>query len=101
MKISKQEVEHVAKLARLEITETEKEAFSQQLSSILTYMEQLKSVDASGVEPTATVLEQTNVFREDQVRPSLPVEKALMNAPESEEGHFVVPKIIEDRKGDE
>ena len=97
MKISKEEVEHVAKLARLEITETEKEAFSQQLSGILTYMEQLKSVDTSGVEPTATVLEQTNVFREDQVRPSLPVGKALMNAPESEEGYFVVPKIIEDR----
>jgi aspartyl-tRNA(Asn)/glutamyl-tRNA(Gln) amidotransferase subunit C len=97
MKISKEEVERVAKLARLEITETEKEAFSRQLSSILTYMEQLKSVDASGVEPTATVLEQTNVFREDQVRPSLPVAKALMNAPESEEGYFVVPKILEDR----
>lgn len=97
MQISKQEVEHVAKLARLEITETEKEAFSQQLSSILTYMEQLKSVDTSGVEPTATVLEQANVFREDQVGPSLPVAKALMNAPESEEGHFVVPRIIEDR----
>ena len=95
MQISKQEVEHVAKLARLEVTETEKEAFSRQLSDILTYMEQLKAVDTAGVEPTATVLEQATVFREDQVRPSLAVEQALANAPESEGGCFRVPAIIE------
>jgi aspartyl-tRNA(Asn)/glutamyl-tRNA(Gln) amidotransferase subunit C len=95
MHISRQEVEHVAKLARLEITDAEKDAFSQQLSDILAYMEQLKMVDAAGVEPTATVLEQTNVFREDSIRPSLPVEKAIANAPEAEAGHFRVPAIIE------
>lgn len=95
MRISRQEVEHVAKLARLEITDAEKDAFSQQLSDILAYMEQLKMVDAAGVEPTATVLEQTNVFREDAIRPSLPVEKAIANAPEAEAGHFRVPAIIE------
>ena len=66
MKISKEEVEHVAKLARLEFTEAEKEAFSKQLSAILTYVEQLRTLDTEGVEPTATVLEQTNVFREDR-----------------------------------
>ena len=97
MRITKEEVEHVAKLARLEITEGERDAFSQQLSSILTYMEKLNSVNTDGVEPTATVLGQTNVFREDKVRPCLPVERALANAPESEAGHFRVPKIIEDR----
>jgi len=97
MKISKQEVEHVAKLARLEITETEKEAFSQQLSAILTYVEKLNQLKTEGVEPTATVLGQTNVFREDKARPSLPVEKALANAPEQAGGFFVVPKIIEER----
>ena len=97
MKITKEEVEHVAKLARLEITESEKEAFSQQLSAILTYVEQLGKVDTKGVEPTATVVGQTNVFREDTVQPSLPVEKALSNAPESQDGYFVVPRIIEER----
>ncbi|MBI4401113.1 MAG: Asp-tRNA(Asn)/Glu-tRNA(Gln) amidotransferase subunit GatC [Nitrospirae bacterium] len=97
MKISKEEVEHVAKLARLEITEAEKEVFSKQLSDILTFMDKLKTLNTEGVEPTATVLEQTNVFREDKSRASLPVEKALANAPESEAGHFRVPKILEER----
>lgn len=99
MRINKEEVEHVAKLARLEITEAEKEAFSQQLSAILTYVEQLRTVETTGIEPTATVVEQANVFREDRVQASLPVEQALSNAPESEEGYFVVPKIIVEREG--
>ena len=97
MQISKQEVEHVAKLARLEITEGEKDTFSKQLTSILTYIEELKSWDTTGVEPTATVLEQTNVLREDRARPSLPVEQAVMNAPDSAGGYFRVPKILEER----
>lgn len=95
--ISKQEVEHVAKLARLEITEAEKEDFSKQLSAILTYVEQLRALDTEGVEPTATVLEQVNVFREDKARPSLPVEKALANAPEQAGGYFCVPRILDER----
>ncbi len=97
MKISKTDVEKVARLARLEITETEKEAFSQQLSGILTYVEKLNQLKTEGVEPTATVLGQTNVLREDKSRPSLPAEKALANAPEQAGGFFVVPKIIEER----
>ena len=97
MRITKQDVEHVAKLARLEITETEKETFAQQLSDILTYVEKLNTLKTEGVEPTATVLGQTNVFREDKARPSLPVEKALANAPERTDGFFVVPKIIGER----
>lgn len=97
MPITKQDVEQVAKLARLEITETEKEAFTQQLSGILSYVEKLNKLQTAGVEPTATVLGQSNVFREDQARPSLPVEKAVANAPESADGFFVVPKIIEER----
>ena len=97
MQISKEQVQHVAKLARLEITETEQEAFSRQLSSILTHIEQLKSWDTTGIEPTSTVLDQTNVFREDQTRPSLSVEQALANAPDSEGGYFRVPRILEER----
>jgi len=97
MEITKQQVEHVAKLARLEVSEAEQDAFAKQLSSILTYIEQLKAWDTAGVEPTATVLDQRNVFRDDVVRPSLPVEKVLMNAPEADEGCFKVPRILEER----
>jgi aspartyl-tRNA(Asn)/glutamyl-tRNA(Gln) amidotransferase subunit C len=97
MEITKPEVEKVAKLARLELTEVEKTAFTKQLSQILTHMESLDQYDTAGVEPTATVLGQVNVFRVDEVRPSLPVEKAVANAPESAGGFFVVPKIIEER----
>jgi len=95
MHITKQEVEHVARLARLEITETEKEAFSQQLSGILTYVEKLNTLKTGGVEAAAA--EQANVFREDKSRPSLSVEKATANAPESADGFFVVPKIINEQ----
>jgi aspartyl-tRNA(Asn)/glutamyl-tRNA(Gln) amidotransferase subunit C len=77
MKISKEEVEHVAKLARLDITAAEKEAFAQQLSAILSYVDQLKGVDTTDVEPTATVLNQSNVLRDDIVRPSLTTDEAL------------------------
>jgi aspartyl-tRNA(Asn)/glutamyl-tRNA(Gln) amidotransferase subunit C len=97
MNITKQEVERVAELARLEITEAEKEAFSRQLSSILTYIEQLKGIETTGIEPTATVLDQTNVFRDDVVRQSLSVERALANAPEVDEGYLRVPKILGNR----
>ena len=96
MKLTKEEVEKVGKLARLEITDTEKDAFAEQLSHILDYVDQLNTWDPQGLEPTSTVLEQVNCFRQDKVRPSLPVDTALANAPESEGGFFRVPKIIED-----
>jgi aspartyl-tRNA(Asn)/glutamyl-tRNA(Gln) amidotransferase subunit C len=97
MEITKQDVEKVAKLARLEVSSAEKEAFANQLSQILTHMETLKQYDTDGIEPTATVLGQVNVFRDDEIRPSLSVEKALANAPEREADGFSVPKIIEER----
>jgi aspartyl-tRNA(Asn)/glutamyl-tRNA(Gln) amidotransferase subunit C len=97
MKVTLQDVEQVAKLARLEVSPAEKEAFAKQLSQILTHVETLKQYDTGGIEPTATVLGQVNVFREDIVQLSLPVEKALANAPEREADGFAVPKIIEER----
>jgi len=97
MEISKEQVERVAKLARLEVSEDEKTVFARQLSSILTHIDQLKELDTAGVEPTATVLPTDNVFRDDEVRPSLPQEQALANAPDQAEGFFRVPKILEDR----
>jgi len=97
MDITQKEVEHVAKLARLELSEDEKGTFTRQLSAILTYMDQLKTLDTRGVEPTTTVLPTENVFRDDEVRPSLPQDRALANAPEQADGFFRVPRILEDR----
>jgi aspartyl-tRNA(Asn)/glutamyl-tRNA(Gln) amidotransferase subunit C len=95
MKITKQEVEHVAKLARLELSEQQKDTFTDQLSKILTYVEQLNELDTKGVEPTSHVLDIKNVMREDIPGESLPQERALANAPEKAAGHYRVPKIIE------
>jgi len=95
VEITKHEVEKVAKLARLAISPSEREAFARQLSQILTHVETLNRYDTADVEPTTTVLEQVNVFREDAVRPSLPVDLALANAPEREADGFRVPKVIE------
>lgn len=98
MALSRTEVEQVARLARLDLSETEKEMFANQLSSILSYVEQLKTLDTTGIEPTATVLGQVTAFRDDVVRPSLPVDRAMANAPEPDEGFFGVPKIINEAK---
>ncbi|HET7319891.1 MAG TPA: Asp-tRNA(Asn)/Glu-tRNA(Gln) amidotransferase subunit GatC [Nitrospirota bacterium] len=95
MKISKQEVEHVAKLARLELTDQEKEKLTDQLSNILTYVEKLNELDTKGVEPTAHVLDINNVMRNDEPGESLTQERALANAPDKAAGHYKVPKIIE------
>jgi aspartyl-tRNA(Asn)/glutamyl-tRNA(Gln) amidotransferase subunit C len=95
MDISKQDVEKVAKLARLYVTESEKDAFAKQLSQILTHVEKLNQYDTAGVEQTSTVLGQVNVFREDVVQPSLSIDQALANAPERDGDGFSVPKIIE------
>ena len=95
MKITKEQVEHVAKLARLAITEEEKSIFSEQLSSILTYVEQLNRLDTSKVEPTSHVISMQNVFREDRVKDSLPREEVLAGGPETSEEFFRVPRIIE------
>jgi aspartyl-tRNA(Asn)/glutamyl-tRNA(Gln) amidotransferase subunit C len=95
MKISRQEVDHVAKLARLELSDQEKEKLTDQLSNILTYVEKLNELDTRGVEPTAHVLDINNVMRSDVSEESLTQERALANAPEKAAGHYKVPKIIE------
>ena len=95
MKISKEEIEHIAVLARLSLSEEEKELFGSQLSSILDYMEKLNELDTMGIEPTSHVLSLSNVMRDDIPRPSIPKEDALMNAPDHTEKFFRVPKIIE------
>ena len=95
MEITRSQVEHVAKLARLAIGEEEKALFARQISSILTYVQTLNRLDTSNVEPTFHVLPLQNVFREDEVKPSLSRDHALANAPDIDGGCFRVPKIIE------
>lgn len=95
MKISLEEVSHIARLARLHLSEEEKEKFSIQLSNILTYMEKLNELDTSDIEPTSHVITLKNVFREDKLEPSLSSEEALRNAPDRSGNFFRVPRIIE------
>ncbi len=91
----KMDIEKVARLARLELSEEERETFGNQLEQILTYMEQLNRLDTSGVEPTSHAIPIYNVFREDEVKSSIAQEEVLAIAPDEEEGHFKVPRIIE------
>lgn len=89
------DVEHIALLARLSLTEEERERFGSQLSSILSYVGKLNEIDTSGIEPASHVLEMKNTMREDELRSSLPVDDALMNAPDRSGNFYRVPKIIE------
>ncbi len=92
--ISHKEVEHVAQLARLDLTEPEKTLFGEQLSQILTFVEQLQEVSTEGIPPTASVADKASVLREDIPGEGLSQEQALSNAPEASDGFFVVPKIL-------
>lgn len=89
------DVEYVAGLARLNLTEEEKALFQPQLEKIVGWVEKISEVDVAGVEPTMHGRRLANVLRDDEVRPSLPREEALANAPASRDGEFVLPKIVE------
>lgn len=89
------DVKYVAHLARLNLSPAEEQKLGAQLDQILGYIEKLKEVDVSGVEPTAHAVPLVNVMRPDEVRPSLSNEEALRNAPASRGGLFLVPKIVE------
>jgi aspartyl-tRNA(Asn)/glutamyl-tRNA(Gln) amidotransferase subunit C len=91
----KMDVEKVAKLARLRLSEDEKNRFAGQLDQILTHIEQLNKVDTTGVEPTSHAIPIHNAFREDEIKSSFPRDEVLGIAPAEEDGHFKVPRIIE------
>lgn len=95
MRLTREQVEHIALLARLELSEEEKERAGGELSQILDHFEQLKSLDTEGVPPTEHVFPVVNVLRADTPRPGLPREAALQNAPESAGGMFQVPRVVE------
>ncbi len=95
MAISRADVQHVAHLARLGLTDDEIDRFAEQLSHILQAMETLREVDTSAIPPTAQVIPLRNVMRDDVARPSWPVEEILKNAPRQRQGQFVVPEVFE------
>ncbi len=95
MKLSTSDVEYVARLARLEISEAEKDKFTAQLNDILRYIDQLNELDTAGVAPMSHAIAVTNAFREDKGVESLGTQKALANAPDARGEFFRVPKVIE------
>jgi aspartyl-tRNA(Asn)/glutamyl-tRNA(Gln) amidotransferase subunit C len=94
MKITKKEVLHVANLARLDVDKVLIDKFAGQIGTVLEYVDKLKALDTEGVIPTSHAIFLTNAFREDDERQSFDSDSALSNAPEKEDGNFIVPKVI-------
>ena len=95
MKVTKKDLENVAVLSRLAIPADKEEQYTNQLNDVLTYMENLHSINTDDVQPIAHVLPISNVFRDDVVKESLDRDLALSNAPLKDDGYFKVPKILE------
>ncbi|HEX7056725.1 MAG TPA: Asp-tRNA(Asn)/Glu-tRNA(Gln) amidotransferase subunit GatC [Bacilli bacterium] len=95
MSISMEDVDHVAKLARLEFTDVEKTKIAEQLGKILAFVEKLNELHTADVPPTSHVIALNNVLRDDEVRPSWPIEKVMLNAPDGEDGQFRVPAVLD------
>jgi len=95
MKITREEVEKIALLARLELTEQEAETFTGQMDAILAYVDKLNELNTDGIVPTAHAVPVENAFRMDEVKESIGIENALANAPKREGNFFRVPKVIE------
>lgn len=96
MSLTQQDVEKIAHLARLELTEAEKAQYQGQLSAILDYAERLNALDLTGIAPTAHAVTQQNVLREDVAEPSMTMEAVLLNAPNHAANQFVVQAILDD-----
>ncbi len=94
-KITESDVSYVASLAQLQLDDATRARLVKEMGDILSYMDALNALDTEGVEPMMHALPMTNVFREDEVTPSLPREAALKNAPLDDGAHFIVPKILE------
>jgi len=96
MPLSREEVLHVALLARLELSEEEIERYTWELNRVLEHIEKLKELDTEGVEPTSHAVPLSNVFRPDEPGEPLPREEVLMNAPDAVDGYFRVPRVVEE-----
>lgn len=97
MSVTKNDIEKIAALANLKFSDQELESFSIQMNEILSYMDKLNELNTENVEPLSHPVEQSNIFREDLLKPSVKTENALKNAPAAEDNHFKVPKVIEDK----
>ena len=95
MAISKETINYVAHLARIDLKPEELEKFSGQLTQIVEFIDKLKTLNVKGVNPTSHILPLKNILRDDQTRPSLPTGQALINAPQPKDNSFGVPKVIE------
>jgi len=95
MALSREDVRHVAQLARLDFSDEEERRMAEEMSQILDYVEKLDELDTSGVPPMAHVLDVTNVFRADEIKARIDQEQALEPAPETDDGYFQVPQVIE------
>jgi aspartyl-tRNA(Asn)/glutamyl-tRNA(Gln) amidotransferase subunit C len=95
MKLSREEVQHIAELARLALSDEEASLYQDQLSAILAHFEQLQELDTEAISPTATVLPLRSVMRTDEAKQPFPREDVLANAPASEDGCFKVPAVME------
>lgn len=96
MGIDRAAVDHVARLARLDLSEAERDRMSEELAKILEHAERIQALDLDGVEPTAHAVPMRNIMRPDEVRPGLGRDEALQNAPVAEDGRFRVPRILEE-----
>ena len=95
MKITRAEVEHVSRLARLALSEAELDSLTGEMDAILDFVEQLNALDTQGIVPTAHAVPMENAFRPDEVRPGLTTEQALSNAPDATNNAFRVRRVIE------
>lgn len=95
MSITTNDIEYVAKLARLNLTEEEKIKLTHDMQGIIGFVDKLNELDTTGIQPTDHVLPIHNVFREDEVRPSMDRDKLLQNAPKQKNGAFLVPKVVD------
>jgi aspartyl-tRNA(Asn)/glutamyl-tRNA(Gln) amidotransferase subunit C len=95
MKITRSEVEHVSRLARLALSNAELDSLTGEMDAILGYVEQLNALDTDGIIPTAHAVPMENAFRPDEIRPGFTPEQALSNAPDATESAFRVPRVIE------
>ena len=96
MKVTEQDIKTVASLSRLKIRDDESVQVLEQLDKFLTYVENLQSIDTENIEPTTYALPMQNIFRKDEVKPSLDRELAISNAPLAEDGYFKVPRVLEE-----
>jgi aspartyl-tRNA(Asn)/glutamyl-tRNA(Gln) amidotransferase subunit C len=96
MQLTRQDVERIAYLARLELTEAEKAQYQEQLSAVLNYAERLNELELTGIPPTTHAVTRHNIVREDVVEPSLPPEETLFNAPQQAQEQFLIQSVLEE-----